>query len=433
MHALGKKPAGTALTLFVLLFAGLGATEAARTGQKARQTKRPDRLSAQPPVRALRVERPLARRRAGSAAADRVLVRFRDTVTPEQAESALISCGFPAFRKIPQVGVYCVRTLPGSSVAQTLAFLRRVPGIEQARPDYRARLTEIPDDTFFMRYQYALHNRGTILDIAPDLQPRMTAGADIKAPAAWDAAKGSAEVIIAILDSGVDGTHPDLAAKVVSAGRDFVNGDDDAADDNWHGTNVAGIAAADTDNLEGVAGVAWACRILPVKVADAEGMGYYSWIIDGIVWAADQGVEVVAAAGNDFGAPVVYPAAYDDYVLAVAATDYNDEAADFSSAGPEVDVAAPGVYILGPVPQWYAGEGYYPYTFASGTSQAAPHVAGLAALIMALKPELGPDDVMKIIRYTADDVNRAAHPGRDVSVGYGRINMARALAPTILD
>ena len=222
----------------------------------------------------------------------------------------------------------------------------------------------------------------------------MTAGADIKATPAWDAAKGDPEVVIAILDSGVDRTHPDLAAKVISPGRDFANDDNDATDDNWHGTHVAGIAAADSNNAEGIAGVAWNCKILPVKVAGADGTGFYSWIIDGIIWAADQGAEVinlsmggdfddpfledackyafdhgvvvVASAGNDFGGPVLYPAAYDNYVLAVAATDYNDQAADFSNSGPQVDVAAPGVYILGPAPQWYVGRRLPPLCFRFG-------------------------------------------------------------------
>jgi len=338
--------------------------------------------------------------------------------------------------------------------------LRRNGDIERARPDYRARLADTPNDTFFIRYQYNLRNLGGVLDIGPGFQFQMTAGADIKAAPAWDAVMGDPEVVIAILDSGVDMTHPDLAAKVVSPGHDFANDDDDATDDHWHGTHVAGIAAADSDNAEGVAGVARNCKILPVKVTAADGNGYYSWIIDGIIWATDQGadvinlslggefddpfledackyaydrgVAVVAAAGNDYGAPVVYPAAYDRYVLAVAATDFNDQAADFSSSGPQVDVAAPGVYILGPAPQWYVGKAYLPYVFASGTSQAAPHVSGMAALIKSLKPNLEPADIMKIIRYTADDVNASVYRGRDDRIGYGRINMERALVPYIL-
>jgi thermitase len=350
------------------------------------------------------------------------------------------------------------------SVVETLAMLRRNGDIELARPDFRTRLAEIPNDEFFQNYQYNLRNRGMVLNISPDLQPQTTAGADIKATAAWDVAKGDAGTVIAIVDTGVDMTHPDLAGKIVSQGRDFVNEDDDATDDHWHGTHVAGIAAADTDNSVGIAGVAWNCRILPVKVMDANGEGYYSWMIDGIIWAADQGADVinlslggdaddpfleeackyahdkgavvVSAAGNDGIATVLYPAAYDAYALAVAASDYNDEIVEFSNFGPEVDVAAPGVLILGPIPQWFAqsefGAGALPYMFAGGTSMATPHVAGMAALIKSAKPALLVDDIMKIIRYTADDVNSTAYPGLDDHAGYGRINMERALVPYIL-
>jgi subtilisin family serine protease len=440
--------------LFVLLVAGLGTTDAGWI----RQTKLGDRLFRRP-VRTQRVERP-ALRRGPRYAADRVLIRFKPGVADVYAEGLLRSYGFSSIRLIPRIGVYSVRTSPGSSVTETLAMLRRNGDIEQTRPDYLARLTDTPNDTFFVRYQYNLRNTGGVLDIGPGIQPQTTAGADIKATTAWDSAKGDPEVIIAILDSGVDRTHPDLAAKVISPGHDFANDDDDATDDHWHGTQVAGVAAADSNNAEGIAGVARNCKILPVKVTADDGNGYYSWIIDGIIWATDQGADVinlslggdfddpfledackyafdrgvvvVASAGNDYGGPVVYPAAYDDYVLAVAASDFNDQAADFSSSGPQVDVAAPGVYILGPAPQWYVGKAYLPYVFASGTSQAAPHVSGMAALIKSLKPELKPADIMRIIRYTADDVNASVARGRDDHIGYGRINMERALAPYIL-
>ncbi len=444
----------TISALLVVLVFGSGATH----GSWVIQRKLADRISHRP-ARTLRVEMPALRRSLRRYATDRVLVRFRPDVADAYAEGLLRSYGFSSVRKIPRIGVYSARTSPGVSVTETLAMLRRNGDVELARPDYLARLAETPNDTYFIRYQYNLRNRGIILDINPLIQPQTTAGADIKATAAWDETHGDPGVVIAILDTGVDMTHPELSAKVVSAGHDFANDDEDATDDFWHGTHVAGVAAADTNNSEGIAGVAWDCKILPVKVTAADGTGFYSWIIDGIIWATDQGAKVinlslggdvddpfledackyafdkgvviVAAAGNDT-ASVVYPAAYDDYVLAVAATDYNDEPADFSNFGPQVDVAAPGVYILGPAPQWYVGDGFLPYIFGSGTSASTPHVSGMAALIMSLKPELKPAEVMAIIRYTADDVNKAAHPGRDDFIGYGRINMQRALAPYIL-
>ena len=130
---------------------------------------------------------------------------------------------------------------------------------------------------------------------------------------------------------------------------------------------------------------------------------------------------------------VDYPAAYDEYVLAVAATDYNDARADFSSPGSQVDVAAPGVEILSTLPTWYWGPGSLPYGYADGTSQAAPHVAGLAALLKGLRPWLSAKEIMQVIRFTADDVNADGHPGADTFVGYGRVNMERAIVPYKLE
>ena len=454
------KPSGRSLKAAAVLLCAVCAAFGTGDASIPRPVKRPS-LSAARQARHFRVEGPVRRRPGAAYAPDRVLVRFRPGVDETYADGLLRSYGFPAVRRIPGIGVYSVKTAAGVSVTETLAMLRRNGDVELARPDRRARLADVPDDAYFAGYQYALRNTGGILAVTPYLQYQTTAGADIKATTAWDAVKGDAETVIAILDTGVDMTHPDLAGKIVSGGHDFANDDDDATDDHWHGTHVAGIAAADTDNSTGIAGVAWNCRILPVKVTDQTGSGWYSWIIDGIVWAADHGADVinlslgdliddpflkdacryahdkgiivVASAGNDGTEGVFYPAAYDEYVLAVAASDFNDALAAFSSYGPEVDVAAPGVWILGPAPQWYVGTGALPYLFASGTSMAAPHVAGLAALIRSAKPDLTADDIMKVIRYTADDINRATAPGRDDHAGYGRINMTKALAPYIID
>jgi len=454
-RAIKGKPLKILAAFAALLLAGFNASG----GGAVRSVKRNGPLVQRPATR-LRLEGPAVRRRGLRYSADRVLVRFRPEVSPVYAEGLLRSYGFPSVHSIPAIGVFSVRTAPGVSVVETLAMLRRNGDIEAARPDYRARLADVPNDTYFQSYQYSLRNRGGTLDLGGGQVYTTTAGADIKAVPAWDVAKGDAEVVIAVLDTGIDFMHPDLAAKTVSSGRDFANDDDEAIDDHWHGTHVAGIAAAVTGNGAGVAGVAWNCRILPVKVIDEYGDGYYSWIIDGIIWATDQGADVinlsvggdvpdpfledacqyahdhgvviVAAAGNNAGA-VLYPAACDDTVLATAASDYNDAIASFSNFGPEVDVAAPGVWILGPAPLNYVGAGQPPYIFASGTSAAAPHVAGLAALIRSAKPGLTAAEIMMIVRYAADDINRTAFPGRDDHAGTGRINMQRALVPYILD
>ena len=189
---------------------------------------------------------------------------------------------------------------------------------------------------------------------------------------------------------------------------------------------------------------------------DKDGEGLYSWVIQGIDYAVSQGVQVInlslggseasealetavrnaylqnipviASAGNDSDA-VLYPAAYDAYVLAVAATDYNDVRPEWSNTGPEIDVAAPGDVVISCVPTWYFGPGSIPYGIGSGTSFACPHAAGMVALLLTQKSWLTADDVMNILRYTADDVNSADHPGVDEYIGYGRINMDTAMVP----
>ena len=154
-------------------------------------------------------------------------------------------------------------------------------------------------------------------------------------------------------------------------------------------------------------------------------------IEDALKFAYERNIVIVVAAGNDGGA-VSYPAAYDDYCLAVAATDYNDERADFSNFGPEIDVAAPGARIISTVPTWYWGPDSFPYAWGDGTSMAAPHVAGLAALIKSVKPNLTAAQIMNVIRYSADDVNFVSNLGVDNYIGYGRINTAKALVPTVI-
>ncbi len=337
------------------------------------------------------------------------------------------------------------------TVEKMVYVMSQNPDIEYAEPNYKAYIAT--NDTFF-KYQYALQNTGQEIGIPGS--PQGSERADIKAPAAWIETKGDPDTLIAIIDTGVDLEHPDIKDKIFSPGRDFVNDDDDATDDEGHGTFVAGIAAASTNNNEGIAGVAWNCQVLPIKTMDSDGIGSYWDIIEGIVWAVDNGADVinlslggdvpaealedavqyayengvvvVAAAGNDTDF-VLYPAAYDEYCLAVAATDYNDERPYWSNPGPEIDVAAPGMDIISLVPTWYFGPDSLPYGYGKGTSASTPHVAGLAALIIGIKPWLTVSEIMTIIRYSADDINSADYPGNDEFIGYGRINMEKALVP----
>jgi subtilisin family serine protease len=276
-----------------------------------------------------------------------------------------------------------------------------------------------------------------------------------------------------VLDSGVDPRHPDLAAKLLP-GASFLHVDPapipagstcppnaGVDDDFGHGTHVAGIAAAATDNGLGVAGIGWQTRLLPVKVLDCTGNGSDAQVIAGIDWAVGQrawvinlsfggpgqsdvldaaidrarraGVLVVAAAGNGATDVPFYPAASPG-ALAVTATDQQDRfAASFSNRGSYVGLAAPGVDIVSTYPTYMEPVGY---RVMSGTSMAAPHVSGVAALLLSRHPEYGPSRTMGVLFASAEKVEScppgvAACPydrlGRNDYYGYGRVNAARAL------
>ena len=272
----------------------------------------------------------------------------------------------------------------------------------------------------------------------------------IGAGSVHDGGNTGAEVKVAIIDSGIDYTHPDLNANFgVLRGYDFVNDDDDPMDDAGHGTHCAGIVAAE-DNGEGVVGVAPGAKLYAVKVLDATGRGYVSDVIAGIDWsvekgmqiismslgggdlesmeaacdaAYDAGIVVVASAGNRGNPPgrgdnVGYPAAYSS-VIAVAATDSNDERARWSSTGPAVELAAPGVSINSTVPGGYA-------TY-SGTSMACPHVAGTAALVIASDSSLTNMEVRQRLQETAEDLGAT---GFDYWYGHGLVDAEKAALPT---
>ena len=388
---------------------------------------------------------------------DQILVKFTPMMTTQSIAATLTAYQIKLLKRIPPLNILQVQIPENTTVEEMLYILRQNPAVESAGPNYLAHIAETPNDPLF-GYQYALENTGQQIGTIPG-SPHGTARADIKATAGWEESKGGNDIVIAVIDTGIDFLHPDLVNIIQTGGYDFANNDDDPTDDNGHGTLVAGIAGAETNNSEGVAGVAWNCMILPLKAFDAEGSGAYSAIIDAIVYAADNGADVinisaggteadshleaaleyahragvliVASAGNT-SEPVLYPAAYDDYCLAVAATDYDDRRASWSNYGPEVDVAAPGDEILGPVPLWYFGDEFLPYGFGDGTSMAAPHVAGLGALLKSLKSWLTVDEIMDVIRFSADDINSTEFPGKDEYIGYGRINMEKALVPIII-
>jgi len=319
----------------------------------------------------------LSLQQVGPAAPDRVLVRFRPGTPPDKMEALHRRVGGRVVQTIPQIGVLVVQ-VPSNTVQAAIGVYTSDPVTEFAEPDGVAEAFVVPNDPYF----------------GSQWGPQK-----VEAPAAWDTTTGSNTVRIAVLDTGISQSHPDLAGKVVAA-QNFT--DSPTAEDlHGHGTHVAGTAAAVTNNAVGVAGMDWNARLMNGKVLGDNGSGYYSWVASGITWAADNGAKVInmslggpsgsstlqlavdyawsrgvvlaCAAGNSGTTSPSYPAYYTN-CIAVGATTQSDSRASFSNYGTWVDVGAPGVSILSTVP----GGGYQSW---SGTSMASPHVAGLAALV----------------------------------------------------
>jgi thermitase len=259
----------------------------------------------------------------------------------------------------------------------------------------------------------------------------------------WRLSKGTEDVIVAVVDTGVQADHPDLQGKLLTGYNSLANGST-PDDDVGHGTHVAGIIGALVNNSEGVAGISWYNKILPVKALDSSGAGTTYSVAEGIIWAADNGAKVinlslgnyadseflhdairyaydkdiviVSAAGNDNTERPGYPAAYPE-VLAVAATNSGTEKASFSNYGDYIDVAAPGESIASTYPD---GQ----YAALSGTSMSSPHVAALAGLIRSINPELSNTEVMKLMTDNAIDLGT---PGHDIYYGWGQVDIYKTL------
>jgi subtilisin family serine protease len=332
---------------------------------------------------------------------------------------------------------YRVRVGAGTDIGKLVAALARHPDVVYAEPNHLRRAMRTPSDPVISQ-QWALRN--------------------IHAYEAWDITTGN-NVTIALLDTGVSPSHPDLAGKLLQ-GYDFYNNDGDPSDDEGHGTYTAGVAAAESDNGVGIAGVCWGCNILPVKVLGSRGQGDDATIAQGIRWAVDQGVRIIsmslggpedtqvmrdavqyahdrnvliiAASGNGQadGNQPNYPAAYPS-VLAVSATNSNDGVTGFSTTGSFVDIAAPGVGLWSTI--WNPRDGDT-YGVENGTSASCPHVAGAAALALTLRPDLSADQLTELLEAAADDQGA---PGKDPEYGYGRLNLLRtvqlAADPNILN
>lgn len=367
----------------------------------------------------------------GAAQTSTVLVHFKAGTSPSTVTAIHNSIGGKIKRTISGVGTAIV-TLPANAlVGDLIAKYKNHPEVDYAEPNFLAKSTYAPNDPSFTNQW--------------DLQK-------INASAAWDSGKAATSPI-AIVDTGIMATHPDLSGEV-EAGYNFVADTTNTADDNGHGTHVAGTIAAITDNAIGVASIGFHGGLMPVKVLDANGSGTYGDIASGITYAVDhgakvinlslvgpsnsqtlqsavtyavnRGVFVVAAAGNDNSSAPEYPAACVG-VLAVSATSNDDSRASFSSYGSDIFAAAPGVNIL----STYNTGGY---ATMSGTSMAAPHLAGLLGLaeqyVATTHSNITSAQVLDDVKKSNDKIGAYAYDqnGWNQYYGYGRLNAGKLLS-----
>ncbi len=359
-----------------------------------------------------------------SASPDEIIVKYKNATPENEKENLRKKHKTLLKQKIEKLRVEVV-TIQDGTITDKIKQYESNPFVEYAEPNYKGYAAAVTNDTSLPQ-QWGLFKINA---------------ANSTAQSAWDVTQGSPTVKIAILDSGIESTHPDLSGKVVGSAN-FTT-DPTVTDENGHGTHVAGIASATTNNGTGVAGTGYNTSLLNGKVLRADNFGYYSWWANGIVWATDNGahvinmslvgnsssqaltdavnyawnknVVVVVAAGNNNNTAPSYPA-YIQNSIAVAATESNDAKASFSTYGSWVDVAAPGASIY----STYKGNSY---ATLSGTSMASPFAAGTAALIWA-KGECATNTcVRQKLESTADKIS-----GTGSLWTWGRINAYNAVS-----
>jgi thermitase len=380
------------LNCVVILFLGTAAAQPASTPTSSTQTVG---VSGSP----------------GSIRAGHILVRFKTTPGQDVINQLNTAFGAKVVGRIDKIGVTHLQAPPEAGLA-LLGHLRNRRDVEFAEFDSPVQAIQsfVPDDIYYST-AYASSHHGNIAQWGPQA---------VSAPAAWGVTRGDSSIVIAIVDTGVDDTHPDLASKIVG---EYSYVGKSAKDGFGHGTHCAGIAAADTNNVVGIAGMCPNCGILSVKVLDDQGSGFVSDVASGITYAASHGARVISlslggsghtetlhsaldyaiannalpvcAMGNNGSSSNTPEPGYWHDCLSVIATDQTGAKASFSNYGAIADVAAPGVAILSTMPTYpvtlTTAHGYFMnYDALSGTSMATPMVAGVAGLMLSQNPSLHP-------------------------------------------
>ena len=358
--------------------------------------------------------------------------------------------------------IYFLDFLNNDDLEEAINNLNDSPDIELVEYDWRGtgsgyQSMIIPNDPGFNN-QWGLRNTGQNINGVTG-----TPGADINITPAWDLTVGNSNTIVSVLDTGIPLTAAEFSGRILP-GYDFANNDNDPTDDQGHGTNVTSIVAASGNNSLGVAGINWNCKIIPIKILNANNSGYYSWWISGITMAVDSGAQVLSMSvgGSSFSQPLLdavnyalnsgsivvacmmnennevpyYPAGFDNVISVGALNNTDNRAVPFcwgggSCFGNHIDFVAPGemiigLYFLNPTQM----------TYWCGTSQATPMVTGLISLMLGINPSLNLTQIYNLIKlYAHDQIGNPAEdvPGWDKYYGWGRIDVYQVINSLITD
>lgn len=329
-----------------------------------------------------------------------------------------------------------IDTKSRDSLETIIKHYNSLPGVIYAEEDHRvsSQATMIVNDTYYpFQWNFLQLDMGSV----------------------WSITEGRSSVTVAVIDTGIAEGISDFAGTHFTGGWNYISDNDETDDDNGHGTHVAGTVAQTTHNAHGTAGMAYGVTLMPIKVLDASGLGYSSDVAAGIIWASDQGADIInlslggeeknetmsdaieyakqkgvtifAASGNEDAISVNYPAAF-EYVIAVGATTHENVRAYYSNYGPKLDIVAPGgdmrISDVNGILQQIVIDGKEEFKYLAGTSMASPHAAALGALLLSANPQLSPAEIKTAMFETADDLGEE---GKDEYYGYGLINPGAAL------